>query len=184
MNCREIEWGEMETAEELKAKIEGFLVLFEGMGFPPIASKIMAYLMYTEPPQQSFYNIQEFLGVSKGAVSQNLTLLQSMGFVDFVRVTGDRKRYFRMNPASWVSIVEREFFGMEKFRQVFEDLTEVRAEKHPELSAQWHEVTELYRLLERKLPLILQEWRESRAAAHPELMEEATHPPAEEGEDS
>lgn len=85
-----------------KQKVEKMGIFFEKLGHTPMRGRVFAYLLLAEPPYKDFYDIQEFLAASKSSISNALNDLMKEGIVDYITFSGDRKRYFRVNPEGWL----------------------------------------------------------------------------------
>ncbi|HOY07447.1 MAG TPA: hypothetical protein PLO67_18690 [Saprospiraceae bacterium] len=89
--------------ERLTQKVEEMGVFFERLGRAPMSGRVLAYLLLSEPPHQDFFEIQAFLKASKSAVSNALNYLMQEGTIDYITFSGDRRRYFRINPTGWLN---------------------------------------------------------------------------------
>lgn len=70
----------------------------DGSGFSPVAAKICAYLKFDFAGEGvTFDQLQEVLGVSKGAISLNLRNLIDRGIILEINKFNDRKTYFTYN---------------------------------------------------------------------------------------
>ena len=77
-----------------KQKIEDFGLFLEKYRFPPVAARIYALLILTEPHEFHFDEIQSFLKISKGATSGALRFLEVSKRVVQKTKPGLRKRFY------------------------------------------------------------------------------------------
>lgn len=148
--------------KEIKIRecIEKFGVYYKKTGHQPMVGRLMAFLMLAEPPHKTFEEIVEFLVSSKSAVSNTLNMLMYMGIVDYVKITGDRKRYFRLNQNAWKTMFDAQIQELSNLRGLVAEILSLRTDKFPELN---HEIKDFYALLElyeQEFPLILDKWKQ------------------------
>ena len=65
--------------DSLAEKVEKMGIMLEQTGYAPIPSRIMTFLLISEPPYRDFYEIQEFLKASKSTISTTLNQLNETG---------------------------------------------------------------------------------------------------------
>ena len=75
--------------------IEGMGLLTQAEGLPRIAGRFLALLVIEGGPL-GFGEIADRLQVSRGSVSSNARLLETMGVLERVAKPGDRSDYFRL----------------------------------------------------------------------------------------
>ncbi|HSX00365.1 MAG TPA: MarR family transcriptional regulator [Patescibacteria group bacterium] len=68
---------------------------------PRSVARIIAFLLVSEPPQQTAEQLAEKLKLSTGAVSGAVSVLQQVGLVKRVTFAGDRRYYYESDPAGW-----------------------------------------------------------------------------------
>ena len=85
-------WRFVSGAGELFAK---------AYGIPPMTGRVFGWLLVCDPPEQTAAQITEALGASKGAISTATGMLVRFGFVDRLRVRGERADRFRLRPGVW-----------------------------------------------------------------------------------
>jgi DNA-binding transcriptional regulator GbsR (MarR family) len=149
-------------SKEIKIRecIEKFGVYYKKTGHQPMVGRLMAYLMLAEPPQKTFEEIVEFLVSSKSAVSNTLNMLMYMGIVDYVKITGDRKRYFRLNQNAWNTMFEAQIQEFSNLRGLVQEILNLRSEQFPELNKEISDFNSLLELYEKEFPDILNQWKQ------------------------
>ncbi|HMI07420.1 MAG TPA: hypothetical protein VK528_07735 [Flavobacterium sp.] len=92
----------MDILKEKSELIEMFGIHFETLyNLPPLASRILGTLILDACRNgMTFEEIIERMDASKSSVSTNLNLLLKLGKINFYKVSGDRKKYFRAAPFS------------------------------------------------------------------------------------
>ena len=84
-----------DEASVLSNFIEGMGLLTQAEGLPRIAGRFLALLVIEGGPL-SFGEVADRLQVSRGSVSSNARLLETMGVLERVAKPGDRGDYFRL----------------------------------------------------------------------------------------
>ena len=91
----------MGFSEEQLELVERIGAIHDRSGVRPAAGRILGLLIVSAGQELSFDEISATLGLSKGATSTALSLLQSLDRVDYTTRTGDRKRYFKIRLEDW-----------------------------------------------------------------------------------
>ncbi|PZG31642.1 transcriptional regulator [Spongiactinospora gelatinilytica] len=90
-------------------------------GVPPIAGRVLGWLMICDPPEQSAGQISAAIGASRASLTSNLRLLSSMGFLSWRTRPGERTVYYRMADDAWAAVVRRQVAGITSFLDVTRD---------------------------------------------------------------
>ena len=135
-------------------------VYYKKTGHQPMVGRLMAYLMLAEPPHKTFEEMVEFLISSKSAVSNTLNMLMYMGIVDYVKFSGDRKRYFRLNQNAWNTMFEAQIQELSNLRGLVQEILNLRSDQYPELNQEISDFNSLLQLYEMEFPDILNQWKQ------------------------
>ncbi len=142
--------------------VEEVGVVMEQRGMSPMPGRVLAYLLLSEPPYRSFYEIQEFLSASKSAISNSLHKLMESGIVGYITFSGDRKRYFRINLEKWLEHAKRDLFKIREVELFLEKALALRADsKYLEFNEEVQRILEFHRFLADKLPELIKEFEET-----------------------
>lgn len=87
-------------------------------GVPPIAGRILGWLMVCDPPEQSAGQISAAIGASRASLTMNLRLLTGMGFLTWRTRPGDRTMYYRMADDAWQAVVRQQVAGIASFLDI------------------------------------------------------------------
>lgn len=115
--------------QKKKAFIEEVSLIFEQQGHSRISGQILAWLHVCEPQEQSFNDLVEQLDVSKASISNMTRLLMQAGFIEKVRIPGDRQTYFKLVDHAWCR-------GMERQLELMSELRDISAKYRQELQAE------------------------------------------------
>jgi DNA-binding transcriptional regulator GbsR (MarR family) len=90
-------------------------------GVPPIAGRVLGWLMVCDPPEQSAGQISEAIGASRASLTSNLRLLTGMGFLSRRTRPGERTVYYRMAEDAWAIVVRRQIASITSFMDITRD---------------------------------------------------------------
>ncbi|AKP53498.1 GbsR/MarR family transcriptional regulator [Cyclobacterium amurskyense] len=139
--------------------IEKIGVFFEKKGNQPILGRIIGLLMVIEEAEATFEDIQNALFVSKSAVSQALTLLQSQNKVEYITKPGERKRYFRLKIRNWKVDIQEDMKGVFKFNNIVEEIISTRSDSNMEFNSYLIEVSNFMKFMEAELPKLVERYK-------------------------
>ena len=155
---------ETTSLELIKQKVEEIGVAFEKTGIQPMIGRVLGFLLLADPPYQTFYAIQEFLGASKSSISNALNSLMFEGIVEYITFSGDRKRYFRLNVQNWLEDAKCK---MSDFREVDKVLVEAMQlrdpNKHPEFNEGLRKIFSFHVFMSQEMPKMIAKWERMQA---------------------
>ena len=135
------------SGERVRQQVEKLGVIFEQTGVAPMVGRVVGYLILAEPPYKTFDEIAGFLGASKSAVSNALTLLQSLGVVEYFKQPGDRKRYFRLNIDQWEDFIHHGYVQLlSRLNAAMDETLAMRSTAYPDFNRKLKEVSGYFRL--------------------------------------
>lgn len=111
----------MTKQEQLLEWVERVAMYLARDGVPPIAGRVLGWLMVCDPPEQSAGQISDAIGASRASLTSNLRLLTSMGFLDWRTRPGERTVYYRMAEDAWTVVVRRQVAGIAAFLDITRD---------------------------------------------------------------
>ena len=151
----------MEIEEiKLKERVERFGVFFEKEGLPPVAARIIGFLLFSEPPRKTFYEIVEFVQASKSSVSTALNAMQERGFVSYITLPGDRKRYFQLDVDKWINLEKRRIQFISNFRSFIQEAAELHQAESKDFARSLSTVDHFFEEYVEELPKIIAKWEE------------------------
>ena len=90
-------------------------------GVPPIAGRILGWLMICDPPEQSAGEIAAAIGASKASLTTNMRVLTDARFVRRRTRPGERTNYYRMDDDAWETVLRRRVASLTEFRDLTAD---------------------------------------------------------------
>ncbi|MFC4496769.1 GbsR/MarR family transcriptional regulator [Streptomyces ovatisporus] len=90
-------------------------------GVPPIAGRVLGWLMICDPPEQSAGQIAEAIGASRASLTTNLRMLTTMGFVGRHTRPGERTVYHRIVEGASEKVIRRQIAGIASFCDITAD---------------------------------------------------------------
>ena len=145
--------------KEKKTLVEKIGVVYEEAGHTPMAGRVVGLLLLAEPPYLPFDSIANELKASKSSISNTLKLLMSIGLVEYITLTGDRKRYFKINVDAIESILYKETENLKKYNQLLKNVQNIRSNKYPEFNQSLKRFIRFFELVELEYPKMIQRWK-------------------------
>ncbi|WP_246259939.1 GbsR/MarR family transcriptional regulator [Oxynema aestuarii] len=143
---------------ELKRFVEEVGVLFELMGLPRMAGRILGWLLISSPPHQSFSELARGLQASKGSISSMTRLLIQAGIVEKISLPGDRQSYFQIQLGAWSELIRARLAQMRAIREVAERGLTLLEGEDPERKRRLEEMRDVHAFFERELPVLTDRW--------------------------
>jgi DNA-binding MarR family transcriptional regulator len=132
-------------------------------GIPPMAGRLLGYLMICDPPQQSIDELSDALMASRSAITGAVKLLEAYGLAVRTRKAGERVDRISPNPAA----LQPRNLDSRLFRdqaELFREGLALVADNQPAQRAALEELLALADFLGERLPQLLAEWYERRDA--------------------
>ncbi|MEV0235062.1 transcriptional regulator [Nonomuraea sp. NPDC050786] len=115
----------MTEQEPLLEWVERVAMYLARDGVPPIAGRVLGWLMVCDPPEQSAGQISAAISASRASLTSNLRLLTSMGFLTWRTRPGERTVYYRMAEDAWAVVVRRQIDSITSFLDITRDGVEL-----------------------------------------------------------
>ncbi|MGF6885663.1 putative transcriptional regulator [Nocardia sp. GAS34] len=87
-------------------------------GVPPIAGRILGWLMICDPAEQSADEIATAIAASRASLATNMRVLTDAGFIRRRTKPGERTNYYRMDDRAWETVVQRRIASLAEFRGI------------------------------------------------------------------
>lgn len=146
------------TAEQEKHFIEEVGLLFDQLGLPRTAGRIMGWLLVCEPPHQTMDELTEALGVSKSAISTTIRMLIQVRLVERISLPGERKDHYRISDDAWTNAWNARMAQVTVMRQLAERGLNLLPEENLARRQRLETMRDMYAFFERELPLLLTRW--------------------------
>lgn len=111
----------MDDQERLLEWVERVAMYLARDGVPPIAGRVLGWLMVCDPPEQTAAQISAAIGASRASLTSNLRLLSSMGFLTWRTRPSERTVYHRMAEEAWSAVVRQQIAGITSFLDITRD---------------------------------------------------------------
>jgi len=106
--------------------VEQVAMFFAGeYGVPPIAGRILGWLMICDPPEQSAGEIADAIGASRASLTTNMRVLTDAKFVRRRTRPGGRTNYYRVDDDAWAAVVRQRVASLTAFRDIAADGMEI-----------------------------------------------------------
>ena len=105
---------------ELRHLVEEVGLLYERMGVPRMAGRILGWLLISEPAEQTMQELAESLDASMGSISTMTRLLEQQGLVERLSLPGERRVRYRLRHDAWLRGLEANVARLEQMRELGE----------------------------------------------------------------
>lgn len=140
-------------------------------GFPPVAGRLLGYLLICQPPRRTIADLSEELQASRTAITSAVTLLERYHAVRRTRSAGQRADVIGLDPQA----LDPTGFAAESYRtqaalarEALNLLTDANADANADVGADSGrhaligEAAEFYDFLAERMPALLTEWQARR----------------------
>jgi DNA-binding MarR family transcriptional regulator len=128
---------------------------------PPMAGRIVGWLLICEPPYQTVASLAESLRASRTAIGGAIPVLEGLGMVKRSRVAGERADRISLDPAMGAQESASEYVALAALaREGLEVLRDAPAARRARLL----ELAAFADFLVERAPMMAAEWRERRDA--------------------
>jgi len=147
---------------EEKNFVEEFGLVFQQLGFPRMAGRIVGWLLLCNPPHQSIDELAEALMASKGSISTTTRFLIQIGLLERFSLPGVRHDYFRIRPGASEHLLKRRAEQIAMLRQLAERGLELLEGKATVAQQGLEEMCDMYAFFEQKFPALVEQWERER----------------------
>jgi hypothetical protein len=130
--------------------------------FPPVAGRLLGYLLICEPSQQTIDALGDALMASRSAIAGAVKMLEGLGYVARTRRAGERVDRVSLRPEA----LEPRNFGplFKEQAALFREGLELLPDQPSAQRAALQELLALAQFFGERLPQLTAEWQEHRAA--------------------
>jgi len=140
-------------------------LLFEGLGVPRMAGRILGWLLICDPPYQSMGDLVEALQASKSSISTMLRLLAQSGLIERTSLPGQRRDQYALHGSMWHNLFGARMAQHTACRTLAERGLALVEDGRPEQRYRLEQMRAVYAFLEREYPALLGRWeRDSQQA--------------------
>ncbi len=157
--------AERPSLEVIKKKVEEMGVAFDKTGLAPMIGRVLGFLILADPPYQTFYEVQAFLGASKSSISHALNSLMFKGIVEYITFSGDRKRYFKLNAENWLEQAKCKMADFSEVDRVILEALKLRdPNTHREFNEGLNKIFDFHLFMAKEMPKLFEKWEQLQAA--------------------
>jgi len=156
---------EVQRQVELKHLVEDIGILFEELGMPRMAGRILGWLSMCDPPYQSAAELSAVIGISKGSLSSMMQLLIQVGLVERMGLPQNRVTHYRIKPGTCFELTRKQTAHITAMRQLAERGLALMADKDVQLRSRLEEIRDFYTFFEQEMPALLERWQRQRKEA-------------------
>lgn len=142
----------------MKQFIEDMGILYEEMGLPRMAGRIIGWLLMCEPPYQSAEELARIVEASKGSISSMTRLLIQMGIVERIGLPGKRDTYYRIKPGFWYELMKSHLDRLTALRKLVERGLDFIADKDLKIPHRLQEMRDFCVFWEKEIPAMMERY--------------------------
>lgn len=157
--------------DELLQYAEDFGISFEAAGIPRMMGRVLGWLLIADPPHQTFSDIVNALGASKGSISNATRSLIEIKLIERTSIPGQRLDVYRVRRGGWSEIIQRRVQYLTEMRILAGRGLELLADAPPERSRHLEEMHSMYSVFEREVPVLIERWRAEQNAKRDDAAE-------------
>ncbi len=146
------------TRGDLQGYLERWGMLFELLGATRMMGKILAWLLISDPPEQSAGDIAQAVGASAGSVSTTTRALTQAGMVERLGIPGERSAPFRVRSGVWGQLLRKRMSYIVSMRDLVEEGLEFSAGADEDSTLRLRELGSYCSFIERELPAFIARW--------------------------
>ena len=150
--------SEEKRSRDVQQFVERASLLFEELGVPRMAGRILGWLLICDPPYQSMGDLAEALQASKSSISTMLRLLAQSGLIERTSLPGQRRDQFVVHSSVWHNIFRARMAQHTAFRTLAEHGLALIEDRSPEQRYRLEQMRDVYAFLEREYPALLDRW--------------------------
>lgn len=133
------------------------------INFPRIAGKIFAYLLISDPPEQTAKQITQKLQISKSSFSSMSRLLIQTDLVEEVTKPGQRSRYYQVKEGVGEQAFIKRRESLVLVRALLKDGRSLLEGKKAELTHRIDDLDDAYGFYENELTTMISKWEKQKA---------------------
>ncbi len=146
------------TRGDLQGYLERWGMLFELLGATRMMGRILAWLLISDPPEQSAGDIAQAVGASAGSVSTTTRALTQSGMVERLGIPGERSAHFRVRSGVWGQLLRKRMSYIVSMRDLVEEGLELSAGEKEDSTLRLRELGSYCTFIERELPGFIARW--------------------------
>jgi DNA-binding transcriptional regulator GbsR (MarR family) len=145
-------------SEAIRGYVNDTGLLLEKAGFPRIAGQLLGWLQVCETETQSLSDVVSALGISRASASTSARLLEQIGLVERVILSGDRRDFYRISRDGWHRFMQTRIETMRHLRRNADHGLRVLEGEPAKRRQRLERMRRLYSFLEREIPRLLQQF--------------------------
>jgi len=120
--------------------------------------RILAWLLVSDPPEQSAGDIARAVGASAGSVSTTTRALTQAGMVERLGIPGERSAHFRVRSGVWGQLLRKRMSYIVSMRDLVEEGIELDVGKNEDSNLRLKELRSYCSFIEKELPAFIARW--------------------------
>ncbi|RCW46668.1 MarR family protein [Halopolyspora algeriensis] len=143
--------------------VERFALELADGGVPRMAARVFTYLLVSDDGKRTAGELAESLQVSPAAISGAVRYLTQVGLVTREREPGQRRDRYRVHDDTWYESFAQRDEQLGRWERTIHDGVRALGADSP-AGRRIAETGEFFGFLRRELPVLMEKWRQRRAA--------------------
>lgn len=110
----------IEVTPQVETLMQEFALRMEAFGMPPLAGRVLAVMLLTDPPEKSTQDLIALTGGSKGAISLTLRILERFGQLEKCPAPDRRGHAWRLRPHFMIDMFQSKMNAIRGIRDFWE----------------------------------------------------------------
>ena len=144
-------------------------LVFESVGLPRMAGRMLGWLLICDPPHQSMQELVDALSASKASISNTTRMLIEIGLIERISLPEYRYDHYRIRSDACYQLTKRRTGQLTIMRRLAERGLALLANEDPSLSCRLQEMHNLYIFFEQEFPEILKRWEQRESEKEPKF---------------
>lgn len=110
----------IEVTPQVEKLMQEYALRMEAFGMPPLAGRVLAVMLLTDPPEKSTQELIQLTGGSKGAISLTLRILERFGHLEKCPAQGRRGHAWRLRRNFMIDMFQSKMNAIRGIRDFWE----------------------------------------------------------------
>jgi len=157
---------------QVEKLIEEFGLRMQAFGMPPLAGRIFAVMLLTDPPEKSTQDLIALTGGSKGAISLTLRILEQFGHLEKCPSPGRRGHSWRLRQQFMIEMFQGKMNAIRGMRDFWGEHASEVEKLSEKVQHNVREMTRFHQFFFEEVTQAFERWKQFQADVSSEKSEE------------
>lgn len=155
----------IEVPPQVEKLMQEFALRMEAFGMPPLAARLMAVMLLTDPPEKSTQELIALTGGSKGAISLTLRILERFGHLEKCPAQGRRGHAWRLRRHFMIDMFESKMRAINGVRDFWASHAAELEGLSENVRNQVEEMARFHQFFSEAMSMAFERWKQMNAQA-------------------